>query len=136
MNDTFMRLQPGDGSPSGMQPSNLVQAEAFTTEDHTELDQLYFATEDEGILTGVWECAPCKEEIDSYPVHEMMTVISGSVTLTNKNGDSETFYCRRRVLYTQGYTMYLAYYREAAEILYDSELIDIAQVLSSFAEFR
>jgi hypothetical protein len=32
--------------------------------------------------------------------------------------------------------MYLAYYREAAKILYDSELIDIAQVLSSFAEFR
>ncbi len=49
MNDTFMRLQPGDGSPSGMQPSNLVQPEAFTTEDHTELDQLYFATGDEGI---------------------------------------------------------------------------------------
>ena len=91
MNDTFMRLLPGDGSPSGMQPSNLVQPKAFTTEDHTELDQLYFAAGDESILTGVWECAPCKEEIDSYPVHEMMSVISGSVTLSNKNGDSETF---------------------------------------------
>jgi hypothetical protein len=31
--------------------------------------------------------------------------------------------------------MYLAYYREAAEILYDSELTDIAQVLSTVAEF-
>jgi uncharacterized cupin superfamily protein len=91
MSDTFMRVLPGEESPSGMQPSNLVQAEAFTTDDHTELDHLYFATSNESILTGVWECAPCKEKIESYPVHEMMTVISGSVTLTNRNGDSETF---------------------------------------------
>jgi uncharacterized cupin superfamily protein len=91
MGNTFMRLLPGGDSPSGLQPSNLVQPEAFTTEDQTELGQLYFATADESILTGVWECAPCKVEIDSYSVHEMMTVISGSVTLTNKNGDSETF---------------------------------------------
>ena len=91
MSNTFKRLLPGEDSPIGIQPSNLVRQEAFTTKDQTELDQLYFATDDKSILTGVWECAPCKEEIESYPVHEMMTVISGSVTLTNKNGDSETF---------------------------------------------
>jgi len=91
MNDTFMRILPGKDSPVRIEPSSLVRSEAFTTEDQTELDQLYFATDDKGVLAGVWECAPCKEEIDSYPVHEMMTVISGSVTLTNKNGNSETF---------------------------------------------
>ena len=42
MSDTFMRLLPGDGSPSGMQPSNMVQPEAFTTEDHTELGSTLF----------------------------------------------------------------------------------------------
>ena len=41
---------------------------------------------------GVWECAPCREVIDAYPVHEMMTVLSGSVTLTNpEEGTSDTF---------------------------------------------
>ena len=81
-----------DGDPAtGMQSSNLTSPDAFTSENHTEINHTFFATEDESILSGVWECAPSKEEIDSYPVHEMMTVISGSVTLTNADGQSETF---------------------------------------------
>ena len=91
MTNSFIRLLPGGDLSSGMQPSDMTPPEAFTTEDHSELNHTFFATGDESILTGVWECAPCKEEIDSYPVHEMMTVISGSVTLSNANGDSETF---------------------------------------------
>lgn len=74
-----------------MQPSDLTPRDAFTSSDTTELNQTFFKTSDESILTGVWECAPCKEEIDSYPVHEMMTVISGSVTLIDADGRSETF---------------------------------------------
>lgn len=81
-----------DGDPSaGMGPSNMVEPGAFTGDDQSELNHTFFATPDESILSGVWECAPCKEEIESYPVHEMMTVISGSVTLTNADGQSETF---------------------------------------------
>ncbi len=81
-----------DGDPAtGMQPSSFTPPETFTSDDHNELNHTFFATEDESILSGVWESAPCKEEIESYPVHEMMTVISGSVTLTNADGKSETF---------------------------------------------
>ena len=90
MNHRFFRLLP-QGSAAGMQPSHMTDPDAFTTDDRTELNDTFFATDDESILTGVWECAPCKEEIDSYPVHEMMTVISGSVTLTDAEGKSETF---------------------------------------------
>ncbi len=81
-----------DGHPdTGMQPSSFTAPDAFTTDDRSELNHSFFVTPDESILSGVWECAPCKEEIESYPVHEMMTVISGSVTLTNADGSSETF---------------------------------------------
>jgi len=91
MASTSFRLLP-DGDPAtGMQPSDLTSPGAFTTDNHTELNSTFFATEDESILSGVWECAPSKEEIESYPVHEMMAVISGSVTLTNADGQSETF---------------------------------------------
>lgn len=86
----FMRLLP-QGSAAGLQPSDMTPPEAFTTDDRTELNDTFFATDDESILTGVWECAPCREVIDSYPVHEMMTVISGSVTLTGADGKAETF---------------------------------------------
>ena len=81
-----------DGHPeTGLGPSDMVAAEAFTTDDHTETNHTFYATDNESTLSGVWECAPCREEIDAYPVHEMMTVISGSVTLTDAEGGSQTF---------------------------------------------
>ena len=91
MDNKAYRLLPGGDPETGMQPSDLVDASAFTTDDHSELNHTMFQTPDESVLTGVWECAPCREEIDSYPVHEMMTVISGSVTITNADGQSDTF---------------------------------------------
>ena len=90
MSTSPIRILP-QGSERGMQPSDLVNPDDFTTDDKTELIDSHFATEDGSILTGVWECAPCREEIDAYPVHEMMSVISGSVTLTDADGKQQTF---------------------------------------------
>lgn len=91
MTTTFVKLLR-DGDPeSGMQPSHLTAPEAFTGADKTELIHTFFATPDESITVGVWECAPCREEIESYPVHEMMTVLAGAVTLTDPKGHAETF---------------------------------------------
>ena len=81
-----------NGDPvSGMGPSDLIDPSAFASDDKTELNHLFFKTGDEKVLTGVWQCAPCREEIDAYPVHEMMSVISGSVTITNADGSADTF---------------------------------------------
>lgn len=86
----IIRFEPNPAA--GMHLSNDVPAEAFTTSDTTEKDHPYFATQDESVLTGVWECAPSKLKFDSYPVHEMMTILSGSVTVINHNdGRAETF---------------------------------------------
>ena len=91
MANKVIRLLSGGDPKIGMQPSNLTNPKSFTSADHTERNHTFFATLDESVLSGVWECAPCKEEIESYPVHEMMTVISGSVTLTTADGHAETF---------------------------------------------
>ncbi len=91
MTNQSFRLLP-DGDPTtGMQPSDFTPPETFTTDDHREVNHTFFATADESILSGVCESAPCKEEIESYPAHEMMTVISGSLTVTNVDGQAETF---------------------------------------------
>jgi len=91
METKVIRLLP-DGDPAnGMEPSLFTDPDAFTTDDHSELNHTYFKTPDEKILSGVWQCAPCKEEISAYPVHEMMTVISGEVIITNADGSAETF---------------------------------------------
>ena len=89
-NGVFRLLANGD-PVTGMQPSDMTPTEAFTSADESELNHTFFATADESILAGVWECAPAKEEIAAYPVHEMMTVLSGSVTVTDAEGRAETF---------------------------------------------
>ena len=91
MKTGFCRLLPGRDPTFGMQPTDIVPPEAFTTEDKTEIGHEFFASDDKKTSAGVWECAPCIEEFDDYPDDEMITVISGSVTLTNESGDSETF---------------------------------------------
>ena len=91
MTNKALRLLPGGDPTTGMQPSSFTEPGAFTTGDTTEINHTFFATPDESVLAGVWECAPCREEIDSYPVHEMMTVISGSVTVTNADGEADTY---------------------------------------------
>jgi uncharacterized cupin superfamily protein len=87
MTDIDFRLVPAPD----MEVSDLTPPDAFTTDDKTELNHTVFATKDESILSGVWECAPCREVVESYPVHEMMTIITGSLTLTHKDGRAEVF---------------------------------------------
>jgi len=91
MPDTFHRFLP-DGHPeTGMGPSNGVPTSAFTTDDHTESRHKFFETADESITSGVWECAPMLVEIDAYSVNELMTVLSGSLNLTDAYGKKDTF---------------------------------------------
>ena len=100
MKNGFCKLLP-DGDPtSGMETTDAVAPEAFTTEDKSERGYEFFTSDDKTTAAGVWECAPCVEEFDSYPENEMITVISGSVTLTGESGDSET--------YTSGDTFFIA----------------------------
>ena len=85
------RLLPGGDAKTGMQTSDMTPPECFTTGDQSELIHTFFTTEDGSTFSGVWECAPSKMDIDAYPVHETMTVISGSVTVTDDSGNAETF---------------------------------------------
>jgi len=97
-----IRLLPGGDPETGMQPSDVTPAEAFTTDDHTETNHAFFTSDDESILSGVWTCAPSREDFleTGYPVHEMMTVLGGSLTMTNADGSQEIF--------TKGDTFYIA----------------------------
>jgi uncharacterized cupin superfamily protein len=101
--DCFMgifRLDPTGDPATGLVASNLVPDAAFTTSDTTELIHYFHLDEKSGVSSGVWKCAPCREEFDSYPVDEMMTIISGSVTVTSSDGSASRF--------TKGDTVFIA----------------------------
>lgn len=88
MSETTFGLVP---YPDQMDLSDMTSKDDFTTSDTTELIKSHFETPDESILVGVWECAPCREEIAAYPVHELMTLIAGALTLTHADGRVENF---------------------------------------------
>lgn len=88
---TKYRMHPADDPSVTMQPSDICPKDAFTTGDQTELNHSFYETSDESILAGVWTCAPSREVIAAYPVNEMMTVLSGAVSITNAAGEVETF---------------------------------------------
>jgi uncharacterized cupin superfamily protein len=46
-----------------MKSGDLMDLSTFTSDDQTELFHNFFATEDESITAGIWECAPCFEEV-------------------------------------------------------------------------
>ncbi|MEM7225614.1 MAG: cupin domain-containing protein [Pseudomonadota bacterium] len=91
MTSGFIRLLPGGDPETGMQASHLVDAGSFSGSDQTEVIHDFFAAADGSLSAGVWQCAPCLEEFESYPVNEIMSIISGSVTLTDPDGKAETF---------------------------------------------
>ena len=86
--NTF-KIDPDDAGEK--KPARLIPKACFTTDETDETAMSFFDVEDGSVAAGVWECPPCKLDIPSYPVNEMMTIISGSLTITNADGVEETF---------------------------------------------
>lgn len=91
MNDQTFRILPTGDPNEGLQPSFMVEKKWFLGDDKTESNFNYFESNDGKIFAGVWECTPYEKEHQSYPTNEICMVISGSVTLTNEAGQSDTF---------------------------------------------
>lgn len=89
MRDTTFKILPD--AVAEKKPSKLIPKVCFTTEDQEETTCRFYEADDGSVAAGVWECAPCKLDIDAYPVNEMMTIISGALTITNADGVEETF---------------------------------------------
>ena len=89
MTNKISRFEPHPAA--GVRPSGFIPPEAFTSSDKTEVNHFFHQSEDEKVLAGVWQCAPCREEISAYPVNEMMTVLEGSVTVTPEGEESMIF---------------------------------------------
>ncbi len=124
-----------DPNPT-MEKSDMTDPSAFTSADQTELNHTHFANSDESILSGTWECAPCLEDIPAYPVHELMTVVSGKITLTHPDGTEGASEGRRQLLYLERRARCVGNHRNPAQDLYDRDLRASVALMSnvSFAE--
>ena len=89
MTESIFKILPDVEGTS--RPSRLIPKACFTTEENDETTQSFYEAEDGSVSTGIWECPPCKVDIDNYPVNEMMTIICGALIMTNAEGVQETF---------------------------------------------
>ncbi|NOC47645.1 MULTISPECIES: cupin domain-containing protein [unclassified Ruegeria] len=78
--------------PTGWKTTADIPLETaeLLTEQPLGLDHIYFENETPGIRAGVWRSTAYTEFYESYPCHEFMYVIEGSVTLENEEF-SETY---------------------------------------------
>jgi len=90
-NTAFRLLQHGDPN-DWLRPCALTPVDKFTTDDSNELDYIFFQNQDRSVIAGVWQSPPMEWRFDSgHPVHEMISVIFGSVTMIDDDGEEETF---------------------------------------------
>ncbi|MEL7043001.1 MAG: cupin domain-containing protein [Pseudomonadota bacterium] len=86
--DTFKILPDAAGEKK---PSNLIPKACFTTDATDETTMSFYQSDSGAVGAGVWECPPCKIEIEAYPIEEMMVIISGMLKITNADGVEESF---------------------------------------------
>ncbi len=53
----------------------LIPKTCFTTDESDETSQSFYLAADGSVSSDIWECPPCKVEIENYPVNEMMTIV-------------------------------------------------------------
>ncbi len=91
MSASAIRLLPDGDRETGMGPFDAVNRDNLLEGDPSERGHVFFTNAQGKVTAGVWECTPCKERFDRYGVDELCTVLSGSVTVTDADGNAETF---------------------------------------------
>ena len=71
-------------------PDVPLETAELLTDQPFGLDHIYFQRNTPGVRAGIWRSTPYTEFYESYPCHEFMYVIEGSVTLENDDF-SETY---------------------------------------------
>ena len=81
-----------DGPPGvGLKPISVVDQSWVVSGEAKEIGTFDYVDPSKQLTVGIWECTPYEEHIPSYPCDEFCTIISGSITVTGEDGQSEHF---------------------------------------------
>lgn len=68
-------------------PIDCAELEAGTP---VQRGHIYHEDKDFGYMVGVWDCTPMTEKFGTYPVHEFMFLLEGSITMVLADGSEIT----------------------------------------------
>ena len=85
------RLLPDGAVDGGMKSLNYISADTVVEGTAQEQGHIFFTNAADNVNAGVWECTSCTERIRDYPFDQCCFVLEGSLTITDENGQSDTF---------------------------------------------
>lgn len=86
-----IRLKQDGTAGINLEPCNLVPADGVIDGEPQERGAEIFTANDGRFVVGLWECTPYAETFDAYPANEFCQVLKGRATLTDEEGNSQTF---------------------------------------------
>jgi uncharacterized cupin superfamily protein len=93
---TVLRLGDGKLSPWPWNPGDVVETQGMKPVGTKNF-------EGNGVVAGKWACNAGKVAINGHPVDEACFVIGGSVTITDEEGQAQTFRAGEAFLLPRGF---------------------------------
>lgn len=88
---TVIKYSPQGHPETGLQTWDPIPNEIIATGDPVQRGHQYFATEEDRVNSGVWDCTAFTQTCFPYDVDEFMIVLGGSIEIEDKSGNTQTF---------------------------------------------
>ena len=88
---SIIRMNSDGPEGIGLEFWGNLESEKVLEGEPVEKGYNYFTNSTGQLTSGVWEVTPCKSRIDAQPADEFCYIIKGTVTITDDDGNAETF---------------------------------------------
>lgn len=88
---SVIKFDPNGHPQSGLETWEAISKDLIVSGDPVQRGFQYFSTENDKLVSGVWDCTEHELILDAYEVDEFMVVLEGSITVKDKSGHEETF---------------------------------------------
>lgn len=102
-NKAVLKITPEGAGDITLEPCAVVPPEAVIDGKPVEQGAVIHESADGNFIIGVWESTPYAETFDGYPGDEFCQVLTGSVTLTDEDGNASTFVAGENYFVPKGF---------------------------------
>ncbi|MDH5354272.1 MAG: cupin domain-containing protein [Gammaproteobacteria bacterium] len=88
---TVIKYDPQGHPETGLQTWDPIPQDIITSGNPVQRGHQYYGTEEDRVISGVWDCTAFEQKRFPYDVDEFMLVLGGSISIEDESGHTETF---------------------------------------------
>lgn len=88
---TVIKYAPLGDPETGLQTWDPIPQDIIASGNPVQRGHQYFGTEEDKVISGVWDCTAYEQKRFPYDVDEYMLVLGGSISIEDKSGHTQTF---------------------------------------------